>query len=58
MKWFPFLLAPFSLVAVEESKKDSLYFPPAKGDWQSVDPANLGWDLAKLKEVQIGRAHV
>jgi CubicO group peptidase (beta-lactamase class C family) len=50
MKWLSILLVPLSLIAVEESKKDSLYFPPAKGDWQSVDPAKLGWDLAKLKE--------
>lgn len=29
--------------------KDSLYFPPASGDWETIDPASAGWDENKLK---------
>ncbi len=29
---------------------DTLYFPPAKGPWQRVEPAKVGWDTARLKE--------
>lgn len=25
-----------------------LYFPPQQGDWERVDPASVGWDLARL----------
>ena len=31
-------------------KAASLYFPPAEGAWEKVNPAKVGWDLAKLKE--------
>ena len=27
-----------------------LYFPPAKGPWEKIDPAKIGWNSAKLKE--------
>ena len=29
--------------------KGRLYFPPAKGEWEKVDPARSGWDRAKLE---------
>lgn len=25
-----------------------LYFPPAQGEWETVDPASVGWDSARL----------
>ena len=28
-----------------------LYFPPAKGQWEKIDPAKIGWNPAKLKEL-------
>ena len=27
-----------------------LYFPPAKGEWEKIDPAKSGWDAAKLQD--------
>jgi CubicO group peptidase (beta-lactamase class C family) len=27
-----------------------LYFPPAQGDWETVEPGEVGWDGAKLQE--------
>jgi len=34
------------------AKKDApLYFPPAKGQWEKIDPAKIGWNPAKLKEL-------
>jgi CubicO group peptidase (beta-lactamase class C family) len=40
------------LVAVDKTPKKNapLYFPPADGPWEKVDPAKIGWDLAKLKD--------
>ena len=33
------------------AKKDAtLYFPPAKGQWEKIDPAKIGWNPAKLQE--------
>ena len=34
-----------------QDKGDKLYFPPAKGKWETVDPAKIGWNAAKLKTV-------
>ncbi|MBT6485280.1 MAG: serine hydrolase [Planctomycetaceae bacterium] len=28
----------------------SLYFPPAQGEWETVEPGEVGWDAAKLQE--------
>ena len=36
------------LFAADE--KVPLYFPPAEGQWEKVDPAKIGWNPAKLKE--------
>ena len=36
------------LFAADE--ETSLYFPPAKGPWEKIDPAKIGWNPAKLKE--------
>ena len=38
---------PFMAGAEENS---DLYFPPADGPWEQVNPAKLGWNVAKLKE--------
>ena len=38
----------FSFLAV--GKEDDLYFPPLKGQWESVDPAKAGWNPAKLQQ--------
>ena len=32
------------------ASEKTLYFPPATGTWEQVDPAQVGWDTAKLKE--------
>ncbi|MYD85060.1 MAG: serine hydrolase [Acidobacteria bacterium] len=37
---------PASVVAATEDA--SLYFPPAEGPWESVDPAEAGWDADRL----------
>jgi CubicO group peptidase (beta-lactamase class C family) len=49
--FFSLLVAslPLSLLVAEDTK-DALYFPPAKGKWETVDPAAIGWDATKLKE--------
>ena len=36
------------LFAADE--KAPLYFPSAKGPWEKIDPAKIGWNPAKLKE--------
>ena len=36
------------LFAADE--KAPLYFPPAKGPWEKIDPAKIGWNPAKLKD--------
>ena len=38
----------YSLFAADE--KACFYFPPAKGHWEKVDPAKIGWNPAKLRE--------
>ena len=40
---------PFPLSAADK-KGDALYFPPARGEWEKVEPATIGWDAAKLKQ--------
>ena len=35
--------------AVKDAAAGKLYFPPAKGSWEKVRAAELGWNLAKLK---------
>lgn len=35
--------------AVKDTAAGKLYFPPAKGSWEKVRAAELGWDLPKLK---------
>ena len=46
------LLVIFSpdLHAEEDRLKHPLYFPPAHGTWETVRPAQVGWDQAKLHE--------
>ena len=34
---------------VKDAAAGKLYFPPAKGSWEKVRAAELGWNLAKLK---------
>ena len=41
-----------ALPSAQAAKKDApLYFPPAKGQWEKIDPAKIGWDPIKLKEL-------
>ena len=35
--------------AASRPGKGELYFPPAKGEWEKVDPGRSGWDRAKLE---------
>ena len=39
---------PLSQLAAQD-KGDKLYFPPANGKWETLDPAKIGWNAAKLK---------
>lgn len=32
------------------AKADDLYFPPARGEWETVEPAEVGWDEAGVQE--------
>jgi len=32
------------------AEEAGLYFPPADGVWEQIDPAKAGWDTAKLKQ--------
>ena len=32
------------------AEETRLYFPPAKGEWESVKLGNVGWDRAKLQK--------
>ena len=32
------------------AEKKELYFPPAKGEWERIEPTQAGWDTAKLKQ--------
>ena len=32
------------------AEKKELYFPPAKGEWERIEPTQAGWDAAKLKQ--------
>ena len=55
MKTIPILLALtafcLQLPLLEANTKDvGLYFPPAKGEWEKIDPAKSGWDAAKLQD--------
>jgi CubicO group peptidase (beta-lactamase class C family) len=38
-----------TLFAADEEA--SLYFPPAKGLWENINPVQIGWNPAKLKEL-------
>lgn len=41
-----------ALPSAQAAKKDApLYFPPTKGQWEKIDPAKIGWNAAKLKEL-------
>ena len=41
-----------ALPSAQGAKKDApLYFPPAKGQWEKIHPAKIGWDPIKLKEL-------
>ena len=46
-------LVLFTLVtpaqAADPGSKSALYFPPANGEWEKVDPAEAGWDREKLQ---------
>jgi CubicO group peptidase (beta-lactamase class C family) len=44
------LCLPLPLSAADKKGDDALYFPPARGEWETVEPATIGWDAAKLKE--------
>ena len=39
-----------SPILYAQDKNNKLYFPPTKGKWDTVDPAKLGWNAAKLKK--------
>ena len=34
-----------------QAQKSDLYFPPDQGPWQTVKPADVGWNPAKLQKV-------
>ena len=34
-----------------QAQDKELYFPPVQGTWQTVKPADVGWDQAKLQKV-------
>lgn len=40
---------PPALRAAEDAAKGKLYFPPAEGKWETVEPAEAGWDVDKLQ---------
>ena len=49
---FAFTALLLALPSAQAAKKDApLYFPPAKGQWEKIDPAKIGWNPAKLKEL-------
>ena len=49
---FAFTALLLALPSAQAAKKDApLYFPPAKGQWEMIDPAKIGWNPAKLKEL-------
>jgi len=49
---FAFTALLIALPSAQAAKKDApLYFPPAKGQWEMIDPAKIGWNPAKLKEL-------
>lgn len=37
-------------VLLAETATGEVYFPPAQGDWESVKPADVGWDEAKIQK--------
>jgi CubicO group peptidase (beta-lactamase class C family) len=39
------------LQAQDNRPNNSLYFPPAQGEWETVQPGQVGWDRAKLQKV-------
>lgn len=46
------LLHGFAILLLSQlplSASDGLYFPPPKGEWQRVAPAEVGWNAAKLE---------
>ncbi len=40
----------FLLPATSSAAEKMLYFPPATGAWEQVDPAQLGWNVDRLKD--------
>ncbi|MEW6303918.1 MAG: serine hydrolase domain-containing protein [Verrucomicrobiota bacterium] len=43
-------LAAFFWACAAPAAEPQLYFPPAKGDWETIAPAKAGWDAGKLNE--------
>ena len=49
---FGLIVLLLALPSAQAAKKDApLYFPPAKGQWEKIDPAKIGWNPSKLKEL-------
>ncbi len=50
MKTILTLLVILSFERALLAEEKGLYFPPAEGVWEQTDPAQAGWDTAKLKQ--------
>jgi CubicO group peptidase (beta-lactamase class C family) len=50
MKTILTLLVILSFERALLAEEKGLYFPPAEGVWEQIDPAQAGWDTAKLKQ--------
>lgn len=52
MKYLPLvILLLFGCNKKEDPGPVKLYFPPNTSTWESTNPASLGWDLAKLEQL-------
>ncbi len=50
MKKIPLLCCCLQLSLGAAAREDAaLYFPPAEGEWERIDPVSIGWDVAKLQ---------
>lgn len=43
-------LALAGRVSIASARPAALYFPPAAGDWETVDPASVGWNAGALDD--------
>ena len=43
------VLFAFSFLIRSSTGADNLYFPPKDGDWETQDPAEVGWDKEKIQ---------